>query len=186
MSPKESEKITSAYNTERKRLLGYIRNRIPGRVEAEDILQDVFYQLTLGFRDLERIENLTAWLYKVTNNRIIDFFRKKKPVNISYTARAGESEDGPISLADILPALGSTPEDEELKELIWVRIEDVLNDLPDEQRDVFIAHEFDHISFKDISAETGVAVSTLISRKRYAVLALRAGLEELYKLFKNK
>ncbi len=186
MSPKESEKITSAYNTERKRLLGYIRNRIPGSVEAEDILQDVFYQLTLGFRDLERIENLTAWLYKVTNNRIIDLFRKKKPVNISYTERAGESEDGPISLAEILPALGSTPEDEELKELVWDRIEEVLNDLPEEQRDVFIAHEYDHISFKDIAAETGVPVSTLISRKRYAVLALRTGLEELYKLFKNK
>jgi RNA polymerase sigma factor (sigma-70 family) len=186
MSPKESEKISSAYNTERKKLLGYIRNRIPGGVEAEDILQDVFYQLTLGFRDLERIENLTAWLYKVTNNRIIDLFRKKRPVSISYVETGRESEDGPLSLSDILPALGSAPEDEELKEMIWDTIEEVLNDLPEEQRDVFIAHEFEDMGFKEISETTGVGVNTLISRKRYAVIALRKGLEELYKLFKNK
>ncbi len=186
MSPQESEKISSAYKTERKKLLGYIRNRIPGGVEAEDILQDVFYQLTLGFRDLERIENLTAWLYKVTNNRIIDLFRKKRPVNISYTETARDAEDGPISLAEILPDIGSTPEDEELKEMIWDMIEEVLNDLPELQRDVFIAHEFEDVSFKELSEKTGVSVNTLISRKRYAVLALRARLEELYKLFKNK
>ena len=186
MSPQESEKISSAYKTERKKLLGYIRNRIPGGVEAEDILQDVFYQLTLGFRDLERIENLTAWLYKVTNNRIIDLFRKKRPVNISYTETARDAEDGPISLAEILPAIGSTPEDEELKEMIWDMIEEVLNDMPELQRDVFIAHEFEDVSFKELSEKTGVSVNTLISRKRYAVLALRARLEELYNLFKNK
>jgi RNA polymerase sigma factor (sigma-70 family) len=186
MSPKESERISSAYNSERKKLLGYIRNRIPGGVEAEDILQDVFYQLTLGFRDLERIENLTAWLYKVTNNRIIDLFRRKRPVSLSYTETAGESEDGPVSLADILPAIGSTPEEEELKEMIWDTIEEVLDDLPLEQREVFVAHEFEQMDFREISEKTGVGVSTLISRKRYAVLALRTRLEELYKLFKSK
>jgi RNA polymerase sigma factor (sigma-70 family) len=185
MIPAASEKISSAYKTERKKLLGYIRNRIPGNVEAEDILHDVFYQLTLGFRDLERIENLTAWLYKVTNNRIIDLFRKKRPVSISYAETVREGEDGPISLADILPALGSAPEDEELKELIWDMIEETLNDLPDEQRDVFVANEFDDIGFKELSEITGVGISTLISRKRYAVLLLRTRLEELYKLFKS-
>lgn len=186
MSPKDSERISSAYTAERKRLLGYIRNRIRGEVEAEDILQDVFYQLTLGFRDLDRIENLTAWLYKVTNNRIIDYFRKKRPVSVSYTEKAGDSEDGPISLAEILPALGSAPEEEELKELIWEVIQDVLSDLPEEQREVFIANEFENIGFKEISETTGVGINTLISRKRYAVLALRNRLEEWYKLFKNE
>ncbi len=186
MSPKESEKITTAYKTEKRRLLGYIRNRVPGNVEAEDILQDVFYQLTLGFRDLDRIQNLTAWLYKVTDNRITDLFRKKRPVNISYTERAGESEDGPLSLEEILPSLGTAPEDEELKEMIWEIIEETLNDLPAEQRDVFIANEFEDLSFKKISAKTGIGINTLISRKRYAVLSLRGRLEELYKLFKNK
>jgi len=186
MSPASSEKISSAYKTERKKLLGYIRNRIPGNVEAEDILQDVFYQLTLGFRDLERIENLTAWLYKVTNNRIIDLFRKKRHVNISFSETDREGEEGPMSLSDILPALGSAPEDEELKALIWDMIDEVLNDLPDEQRDVFVANEFENIGFKEMSEITGVGINTLISRKRYAVLALRTRLEELYKLFKNK
>ena len=186
MSPKDSEKISTAYKTERQKLLGYIRNRIPDGVEAEDILQDVFYQLTRGFRDLDGIENLTAWLYKVANNRIIDQFRKKKPVSISYTETARESEDGPVSLAEILPALGSSPEDEELKDMIWDVIEEVLNDLPDEQRDVFIAHEFENMDFREISEATGAGINTLISRKRYAVLALRERLEDLYKLFKNQ
>src|SRR5664279_562412 len=88
MSPKESEKIGAVYKDERQRLLGYIRNRIPDKVEAEDILQDVFYQLTIGFRDIRRIETLTAWLYKVADNRITDLFRKKKPVRISYSDNA--------------------------------------------------------------------------------------------------
>ncbi len=186
MSPKESDMISSAYTTERKKLLGYIRKRVPVSVEAEDILQDVFYQLTLGFRDLGRIGNLTAWLYRVTDNRIIDLFRKKKPVNVSYTESLQTGEDGPLSLEEILPDLGSTPEDEELKEMIWDTIDEVLNDLPAVQREVFIANEFDDKSFKMISEETGVGINTLISRKRYAVLELRTRLDELYKLLKNK
>jgi len=101
MSPGESEKIITAYKTERKKLLGYIRKRVPGSMEAEDILQDVFYQLTLGFRDLDRIQNLTAWLYKVTDNRITDNYRKKRPVSISYTETADEGEDGPLSAVSV-------------------------------------------------------------------------------------
>lgn len=186
MSPKESERISAAYRTERKKLLGYISKRVSGQVEAEDILQDVFYQLTLGFRDIDRIENLTAWLYKVANNRIIDIFRKKRPVNISYTQAAQNSEDGPLSLAELLPALGSTPEEEALKEMIWEEIEEVLAELPEEQRDVFVANEFEERSFKEISEVTGVGIGTLISRKRYAVLALRTRLEALYKLLKQQ
>jgi RNA polymerase sigma factor (sigma-70 family) len=185
MSPKESEKIGTVYKDERKRLLGYIRNRIPDRVEAEDILQDVFYQLTLGFRDIRRIENLTAWIYKVADNRITDLFRKKKPVSISYSERAREDEDGPLSLEDILPSLGSTPEDDEIKELIWEAIEETLSELPEEQRSVFVANEFDGMSFKEISELTHIGINTLISRKRYAVLALRERLNEFYKLLKN-
>jgi RNA polymerase sigma factor (sigma-70 family) len=92
MSPKESDKIGAVYKDERKRLLGYIRNRIPDRVEAEDILQDIFYQLTVGFNDIRRIESLTAWLYKVADNRITDLFRKRKPVSISYSENAINEE----------------------------------------------------------------------------------------------
>jgi RNA polymerase sigma factor (sigma-70 family) len=185
MSPLESEKIGTVYKDERKRLLGYIRNRIPDSVEAEDILQDVFYQLTIGFRDIRRIENLTAWIYKVADNRIIDLFRRKKPARISYSDNAKDDDDGPLALEEILPALGTTPEDEEIKELIWEAIEETLSELPEEQRKVFVATEFDGLSFKEISEETGIVINTLISRKRYAVLALRERLAELYKLFKN-
>jgi RNA polymerase sigma factor (sigma-70 family) len=185
MSPKESEKIGTVYKTERKRLLGYIRHRISDRMEAEDILQDVFYQLTVGFRDLGRIENLTSWIYKVADNRIIDLFRKKRPVNISYSENAKVDDDGPLTLEEILPSLGTTPEDEDLKEMIWEAIEETLSELPDEQSSVFIANEFEDMSFREISEKTGTGVNTLISRKRYAVLALRERLNDLYKQFKN-
>jgi len=185
MSPHESEKIGAVYKVERKRLLGYIKRRIPESIEAEDILQDVFYQLTLGFRDLQRIENLTAWIYKITDNRIIDNFRKKRPQRISYKENVKAEDEEPLSLEEILPSLGTTPEDEELKELVWEIIEETLSELPEEQRSVFVANEFDELSFKEISEKTGVGINTLISRKRYAVLALRERLNEIYKLFKN-
>jgi RNA polymerase sigma factor (sigma-70 family) len=185
MSPKESEKIGAVYKDERKRLLGYIRNRIPDHVEAEDILQDVFYQLTIGFRDIRRLESLTAWLYRVADNRITDVFRKKRPVNISYSENAKNDDEGPLSLEEILPSLGSKPEDEEIKELIWEAIEETLSELPEEQRSVFVSTEFEDMSFKEISEKTGVGINTLISRKRYAVLALRERLNELYKLLKE-
>jgi RNA polymerase sigma factor (sigma-70 family) len=185
MSPKESEKIGDVYKHERSRLLGYIRKRISNRIEAEDILQDVFYQLTIGFRDIRRVENLTAWIYTVADNRIIDLFRKKRPVGISYGNNLSDDEDGPISLEDILPSLGPAPEDEEIREMIWKTIEATLAELPEEQRNVFIANEFEELSFKEISEKTGVLVNTLISRKRYAVLALRENLNDLYKLLKN-
>ncbi|TAL67175.1 MAG: sigma-70 family RNA polymerase sigma factor [Bacteroidetes bacterium] len=175
----------TVYKDERKRLLGYIRNRVPDRVEAEDILQDVFYQLTLGFQDIRRIENLTAWIYKVADNRITDLFRRKKPVLISYSENTKDDEEGPLTLEEILPSLGTTPEDDEIKELIWEAIEEILSELPEEQRSVFVSNEFDGMSFKEISEKTGTGVNTLISRKRYAVLALRERLNELYKLLTN-
>jgi RNA polymerase sigma factor (sigma-70 family) len=185
MSPRESEKIGAVYKHERNRLLGYIRNRISDRLEAEDILQDVFYQLTVGFRDIRRIENLTAWLYRVADNRITDLFRKKRPISINYNINIKNDEDGPLTLEEILPSLGSTPEEDEIKEMIWETIEETLSELPDEQRSVFVANEFDDQSFKEISEETGIGINTLISRKRYAVLALRDKLNELYKMLKN-
>jgi RNA polymerase sigma factor (sigma-70 family) len=185
MSPKESERITVTYKKERNRLLGYIRNRIHDQLEAEDILQDVFYQLTIGFSDIRRIENLTAWLYRVADNRIIDLFRKKRPFTFSYKETSAEDEDGPLTLEEILPSIGTSPGDEELKEMIWETIEETLSEVPEEQRSVFVENEFEDLSFKEISERTGVGISTLISRKRYAVLALRKKLNELYKLLKN-
>jgi RNA polymerase sigma factor (sigma-70 family) len=185
MSPKESKRITSAYKSEHKRLLGYIRKRIPVSDEAEDILQDIFYQLTIGFNDIRRIESLTAWLYRVADNRITDLFRKRKHEVISFRDSGPEGEEGPLTLEEILPSAGTTPYDEDLKEMIWETIEETLSALPEEQRSVFTDTEFEEMSFREISERTGVGISTLISRKRYAVLALRKNLDELYKLLKN-
>lgn len=186
MSPKESEKIEGAYRSERKKLLGYIGRRIPDRMDAEDILQDVFYQLTVGFNDIRRIETLTSWLYKVADNRIKDLFRKKKPGTLSYRHNSTAGEDGPLELQEILPAMNTAPEDEELNDMVWETIDETLAELPEEQRSVFIQNEFEDMSFKEISEKTGVAINTLISRKRYAVLALRENLNELYKLLNSK
>ena len=185
MSPKESKRITSAYKSEHKRLLGYIRKRIPVSMEAEDILQDIFYQLTIGFNDIRRIESLTGWLYKVADNRITDLFRKRKHEVISYSGSVPEGDEGPLTLEEILPAVGTTPYDEDLKDMIWETIEETLSTLPEEQRQVFTDTEFEEMSFREISEKTGVGINTLISRKRYAVLALRKNLDELYKLLKN-
>lgn len=185
MTISESDKIEHVYKTERRRLLGYISKKISDNLDAEDILQDVFYQLTVGFRDIKAFENVTAWLYRVADNRITDLFRKKKPVSFSFLENYDEEEEGPISLVDILPALGTSHEEEELKSLIWERIEKTLSELPEEQSSVFRATEFEDKSFNEISVETDVGVSTLISRKRYAVLALRENLNDLYNLLKN-
>jgi len=185
MSPKESKRITSAWESEHKKLLSYIRKRIPVSEQAEDILQDIFYQLTVGFRDIRRIERLTAWLYKVADNKINDLFRKRRHEVISYNDTLSEGDDGPLTLGEILPAIGTTPYDKDLKDKIWETIEETLSELPDEQRSVFIETEFEDKGFREISAKTGVGINTLISRKRYAVLALRRNLDELYKLLKN-
>jgi RNA polymerase sigma factor (sigma-70 family) len=153
--------------------------------EAEDILQDIFYQLTVGFNDIRRIESLTAWLYKVADNRITDLFRKRKHEVIRFRDIDPKGEEGPLTLEEILPSVGTTPYDEDLKEMIWETIEETLSALPEEQRSVFTDTEFEEMSFREISEKTGVGINTLISRKRYAVLALRKNLDELYKLLKN-
>lgn len=185
MTSQEKKHITDTFNQEQGKLLGWIRKRVPDSYEAEDILQDVFYQLTVGFRDIRALENLSAWLYRVAGNKIVDSFRKKKPDNFSYMEKAADDEDQPLTLADILPSAGETPEEEELRELIWEEIQTGLKEMPEEQAEVFILHEFEEKSFKEISALTGLTVNTLLSRKRYAVLFLRQKLKSLYKLLNS-
>lgn len=185
MKKKQSNIINEVYKNEQRRLLGYIRKRIFSKVDAEDILQDVFYQLTIGFNDIRRIEHMTAWLYRVADNRITDLFRKKKAIPFSVLEQTKDEDENPISLEEILPALGTSPEDEELKKLVWDVIKKTLAELPDEQSAVFIANEFEERSFKEISDKTGIGINTLISRKRYAVMALRERLHNLYNELKN-
>lgn len=185
MTSQEKKHITDTFNQEQGKLLGWIRKRVPNSYEAEDILQDVFYQLTVGFRDIRALENLSSWLYRVAGNKIIDRFRKKKPDNFSYMEKSVDDDDQPLTLAEILPAVNETPEEGELRELIWEEIQTGLNEMPNEQAEVFILHEFEDRSFKEISVLTGLSINTLLSRKRYAVLFLREKLKSLYKLLNS-
>ena len=186
MTREDQERIGQIYNRERNLLLAYIRKRIPAWYDAEDMLQDVFFQLTIGHKELNRIENLRAWIYTITNNRIIDRFRKKQLKTINLDSSMSNNDGEPLKLSEILPDLSSSPEGEELKKIIWDTIEDTLDDLPVEQSEVFVMHEFEDMSFKEISKRTGTSVNTLISRKRYAVLELRSRLKYLYKHLKIK
>jgi RNA polymerase sigma factor (sigma-70 family) len=185
MDTERSDKINEVYTNERRRLLGYIRNKISDKLDSEDILHDIFYQLTVGFQDIRQIEHITAWLYRVADNRITDLFRKKKTVPLSFIESVNDDDDGPVSLDEILPALGTSLEEEELKVTIWKVIEKTLTELPENQSSVFKATEFDEMSFNEISKKTGIGVNTLISRKRYAVLALRKNLNNVYNELKN-
>lgn len=185
MTASEKKQISEAYIKEQGKLRNWIRKRIKDEFEAEDILQDVFYQLTVGFKEIRVIDNLTAWLYKVAGNRIRDNFRKKKirnPVSKDNQLHSGEDS---ASIADLLPAHVPDPEDEDLREIIWEEIRTGLKEIPEEQAEVFILHEFEDKSFKEISALTGQSINTLISRKHYAVLYLREKLKPLYKLINS-
>jgi RNA polymerase sigma factor (sigma-70 family) len=167
------------------RLRNFIRRRVPDPADAEDIVQEVFYELVEANRLLMPIEHVTAWLYRVARNRIIDLFRKKKPERFSDAAI--ENEDGEIlRVEDLLPSPDAGPEAIYMRGVLLDELELAIEALPDEQREVFIAHEIDGRSFKDMSAETGISMSTLLSRKRYAILHLRERLQSIYNEFVKK
>lgn len=182
MSPEEKRHIEQVFEKDGRRLLSFIRNRIPNEEEAKDILQDVFFQLISVEDAIRTIDNLSAWLYKVARNKIIDRTRKKKPDLFSdkqfKTDKVEEEEM--LMLESILPALSPDPEDEFMRSVIWNAIEEALMELPPEQREVFTLHEFEDKSFKEIALLTGEGINTLISRKHYAVLYLREQLQDLY------
>ena len=182
MTAEESRYIEQVTSRESGRLLNFIRQQVGNREDAEDILQDVLFQFTKGFGDIRSSERITSWLFTVTRNRITDYFRKKRPLAMSQAGIAtGNDEDGKLlMLEDILPSLSDDPEDLMMRDLIWEAVEHALDDLPGEQRDVFIWNEFEDRSFKEISEMTGQGVNTLLSRKRYAILFLRKRLQELY------
>jgi RNA polymerase sigma factor (sigma-70 family) len=184
MTAAEKAQIEKIVKAEQEGLLGFIRKRIRNETEARDIMQDVFYQLTIGFNDIRSINRITAWLLTVARNRIIDYFRKKKNVPLSdiKITEKNDPDEAPLMLEDILPSLAGGPEDEYMRDYIMDAIEESVEALPAEQREVFVMNEFDDLSFNEISARTGVGVNTLLSRKRYAVLMLRNKLKELYNL----
>src|SRR6266567_4682745 len=180
----QDQRISEVVKRERSRLRNLIRRRVPDPRDAEDILQDVFYELVEANRLLMPIEHVTGWLFRVARNRIIDLFRKKKPE--SFSDAAVEGEDGEmLQLEDLLPSPDAGPEALYARNVLLDELELAVEELPEEQREVFVAHELEGRSFKEIAAETGVSVNTLLSRKRYAVLHLRERLQSIYDEFRK-
>jgi RNA polymerase sigma factor (sigma-70 family) len=182
MAPEQDQRITEVVKREQSRLRNFIRRRVPDPGDAEDILQDVFYALVEANHLLMPIEHVTGWLFRVARNRITDLFRKKKPENFSDAAVADENGEL-LQLEDLLPSPDAGPEALFVRNWLLDELESAVAELPPEQREVFIAHELEGRSFKEMAAETGVSMNTLLSRKRYAVLHLRERLQSIYDEF---
>jgi RNA polymerase sigma factor (sigma-70 family) len=178
----QDQRISQVVDQQRSRLLNFIRRRVPDSRDAEDILQDVFFELVEANRLLMPIDHITGWLFRVARNRIIDLFRKKKPVLFSDAAIAdeGADEDDMLHFEDSLPSPDAGPEAVYARGVLLAAFDLALDELPPEQREVFVAHELEGLSFKEIASRTGVGVNTLLSRKRYAVLHLRERLQDIY------
>jgi RNA polymerase sigma factor (sigma-70 family) len=182
---KQDQQISEVVEREQSRLRNFIRRRVSDPRDAEDIVQEVFYELVEANRLLMPIEHVTGWLFRVARNRITDLFRKKKPE--SFSDAAVEDEDGELlQIEDLLPSPEDGPEALYARNVLLEELELALDELPDEQREVFVAHELEGRSFKEMSAESGVSVNTLLSRKRYAVLHLRGRLQAIYDEFIKK
>jgi RNA polymerase sigma factor (sigma-70 family) len=180
MKSQQDEPISEVIRQERARLSNFIRARVDDPLDAEDILQEVFYELVVAYRLMKPLEQVGAWLFRVARNRITDSFRRKKH-DTSLDAPLNAMEDGEsLFLEDVLPSPNEGPDAAYAGSILLQDIEDALDELPKDQRDVFIAHEIEGRSFKDLAAETGVSVNTLLSRKRYAVLHLRERLQAIY------
>jgi len=178
----QDRQISEIIAKERSRLRNFIRRRVPDPSDVEDIVQDVLFRLVEANRLLVPIEHVTGWLFRVARNRITDLFRRKKPD--SFSDVAVENEEGEaLQIEDLLPSPDAGPEALYLRNLLLDELELALDELPDPQREVFVAHELEGRSFKEMAAETGLSMNTLLSRKRYAVLYLRERLRSIYEEF---
>ena len=182
MAHEQDQQISEVVRREQSRLRNFIRRRVPDPRDAEDILQDVFYKLVEANRLLMPIDHVTGWLFRVARNRITDLFRKRRPESFSDVAVAEEGDEVQ-RLEDLLPSPDAGPEAQYARNVLLDELESAIEELPPEQREVFVAHELEGRSFKQIAAETGVSVNTLLSRKRYAVLHLRRRLQSIYDEF---
>src|SRR6266496_2113936 len=184
----QDRRISEIVAEERSRLRNFIRRRVPDPSDVEDILQEVFYELVEANRLLMPIDHVTGWLFRVARNRITDLFRKKRPEAFSDTSV--EDEDGELlRIEDLLPSPDAGPEALYVRRVLLDELEVALDELPNDpygQREVFIAHELEGRSFKELSAESGVNINTLLARKRYAVLHLRERLQSIYDEFTRK
>ena len=182
MALEQDQQISDVVIREQSRLRNFIRRRVPDPRDAEDILQDVFCELVEANRLLMPIDHVTGWLFRVARNRIIDFFRKKKPQSFSDTAIA-DDDDELLRLEDLLPSPDGGPEALYARRVLLDELELAIDELPEDQREAFVGHELEGRSFKQMAAESGVSVNTLLSRKRYAVLHLRERLQKIYTEF---
>ncbi len=181
----QDRRISEIIARERSRLRNFIRRAVPDSSDVEDIVQDVFYKLVEANRLLMPIDHVTGWLFRVARNRITDLFRKKKPE--TFSDAAVEDEDGELlQIEDLLPSPDAGPEALHVRSVLLDELELALDELPDEQREVFVAHELEGRSFKELSAESGVNVNTLLARKRYAVLHLRERLQSIHDEFMKR
>ncbi len=179
MAREQDQRISGVVLREQSRLRDFIRRRVPDARDAEDILQDVFFELVEANRLLMPIEHISGWLFRVARNRITDLFRKKKPERFSDAPAAGDADER-LRIEDLLPSSDAGPEALYARQVLLDELESAIDELPKPQREVFVWHELDGRTFKEIAAETGVSVNTLLSRKRYAVLHLRERLRRTY------
>ena len=179
MAPEQDRRISEVVRRERSRLRNFIRRRVADPRDAEDVLQDVFYELVEANRLLMPIDHVTGWLFRVARNRITDLFRKKRTESVREAAVADEDGEE-LRLEDLLPSPEAGPEALYARNVLLEELELAVDDLPEEQRDVFVAHELEGRSFKEMAAATGVSVNTLLSRKRYAVRHLRERLRRIH------
>jgi RNA polymerase sigma factor (sigma-70 family) len=179
----QDQLISEALERDQPRLRSFIRKHVTDTSEAEDILQDVFYELLEAHRLMKPIEHVTAWLFRVARNRMVDLFRRKKPSSLNNPASIEEDAD---TLEDLLPSEDAGPEAAYARNLLLDALDEALDELPTAQREVFVAHELMGRSFKDLSVESGLSVNTLLSRKHYAVLHLRQRLQSIYENYAKK
>src|ERR1700677_5033749 len=176
----QDKRISDAVEREYAGLRRFIRRRVADRDDAEDVLQEVFYELVEAYRMMRPVEQVTAWLFRVARNRMIDLFRRKKREASRSEPQHVNEEGESVQIDDMLPSPDAGPEAAYLRGTLTEELDAALDELPEEQREVFIAHELMGYSFKEISAQTGVSVNTLLSRKHYAVLFLRERLQDIY------
>ena len=181
MTADEERRLTDDIAREGPRLRSFVRRRVADAADAEDILQDVFFELAESYRAVRPVEQVGAWLFRVARNRITDLFRKQKPAALQEAVAAADNDA--VSLEELLPSADAGPEAAYARRVLLEELDAALNELPPEQREVFIAHELEGVSFKDLAARSGVGLNTLLSRKRYAVLFLRERLREIYDEF---
>jgi RNA polymerase sigma factor (sigma-70 family) len=183
MTADQERRISAEIARETPRLRNFVRRRVADAADAEDILQEVFVELVESYRLPRPVEQVGAWLFRVARNRITDLFRRKKSVALADASPAGPAEDESLDIEELLPSAAEGPEAAYARAVLLEELEAALNELPADQREVFVAHEIEGVSFKELAARSGVSINTLLSRKRYAVLHLRARLRDIYDEF---